>query len=165
MADLGEDWYDSEESTAAALVTELKRLRRRAQARWPVVLLAALLITGAVYRKFANKVPLHEAQVVLAFTEESLSTQNRRAIPVDQLREYVRSVLLPAKKLEAMIERRNLYPLRKQFGADFGVSQLREQTELELWNNSFTFYEAGNDRDGRRTPGIHLRKPGMSTEP
>lgn len=140
------DWYDSEESTGRAMARELQRIRMRFLARWWVVVGVAALLTGAVYKKLSSRVPMHEAQVVLALTEEALSTKERRAIPVDDLRQYVMTVLMPAKKLEAMIEKRNLFPLRKQLGTDFALSSLWEQTEISIWKNDFGFYEEGDER-------------------
>jgi hypothetical protein len=141
MADIGDDWFESEESMGRGMVSELQRIRRRTRARPVMVLLIAALITGAIYMKISRKKPLHEANVVLALTEESLSTENRKSIPVDQLRDYVVTVLLPAKELAAMIEKRNLYPLRKKQGLDFAIGSLFEQTEIAIWKNSFVNYD------------------------
>ncbi len=141
MADLGDEWFESEESTRRGMVAELQRIQRRTRARPVLVLVVAALITGGIYQRIASKKPMHEANVVLAMTEESLSTENRQSIPVDELRDYVMTVLLPAKKLEAMIVKRNLYPLRKVQGIDFAIQALYEQTEIAIWKNSFVNFD------------------------
>ena len=52
---LGDGWFESEEPTRTALVTEMQRIRRRTAVRpLPVILLAAV-ITAAVTYKIATK--------------------------------------------------------------------------------------------------------------
>lgn len=144
MADIGDDWYDSEQSMRHGMVAELQRIMRRTRARPILVLVVAALVTGAIYAKVVNKKPLHEAQVVLAMTEESLSVANHQSIPVNELRDYVMTVLLPSPRLGAMIERRDLYPLRKVQGMDFAIASLFEQTEIAIWKNSFVNFDAAD---------------------
>jgi capsular polysaccharide biosynthesis protein len=141
VAGIGDEWFESEGSTRRAMVSELQRIRRRTRTHWLRVVIATALISGAIYYKLSHKIVLHDAQVVLALTEESLSSEKHRSIPVDELREYVVSVLLPAKELEALIERRDLTPLRKTAGMDLAIQNLFEQTDIQIWKNSFVDFD------------------------
>ena len=133
-------WYESEESTRLGMIAELQRIVRRTRVRpIPVILMAALITSAIVYRVATKKV-LHEAEVVLSLQQGALATK-QTSIPVDQLREYVTSVLIPDGKLVELIERRNLYRLRKKLGNDFAVEQIREQLEVKIWKNSFLYYD------------------------
>jgi hypothetical protein len=139
---LGDGWYDSEEPTRTALVTELQRIRRRTAIRPIPVLVLAAVITGAVTYKIATKPRIYEADVVLALTEGQAET-SRRMIPFDQLKAYVSHVLMPDTKLIALIEKRNLHRLRKRFGNEYALTELREQVEVEIWRNTFLTWEEG----------------------
>jgi hypothetical protein len=134
------DWYEAEEPTRLGMVAELQRIKRRCIVRPIPVLLLATLITAAVTFKFAKKPRLFEARVVLAMVEGSLSSKSS-TIPFDTLKEYVAQVLLPDGKLLDVIEKHNLYPLRKKLGAQYAIDELRSQIEIEIWKNSFVFYD------------------------
>ncbi|CAN5911460.1 hypothetical protein BH11MYX3_BH11MYX3_43910 [soil metagenome] len=138
---LGDGWYDSEESTRAGLVIELQRIRRRFAVRPLPVLLLAALITGGITYKIMKKQPLVEAEVILALSEGQVGATGHAGIPADQLREYVNAVLLPDKQLAAMIEKRHMYSLRKTLGMQFAIGELREQIEINIWKNSFQYYD------------------------
>jgi capsular polysaccharide biosynthesis protein len=139
--DRNDDWYESEESTRRGMVQELQRVRRRMMVKpWPVLLLT-LLITGALTYKLATRKQRFDAEVVLALREGSLGTQQRVGMPVGELKEFVASVLLPDKKLEELIERRNLHRLRKRLGMNWAVGELRQQMEIEVWRNSYVYYD------------------------
>jgi len=113
-----------------------------------------LLITFAIVYKVATKKVLHEAEVVLSLQQGALSTK-QTSIPVDQLREYVLGVLIPDGKLVEVIEKRNLYRLRKKLGNDFAVEQLREQLEVKIWKNSFLYYDE-EDEDTLKSARIGI---------
>jgi hypothetical protein len=155
--DRNDDWYESEESTRRGMVLELQRIRRRTSVRpWPVLALA-LLITGALTYKLVTRKQQFQAEVVLALREGTLGTQDRTGMPLGELREYVISVLLPDKKLEELIERRNLHRLRKKLGTQWAVNELREQTEIEVWRNSYIYYDPENpNRDPSARIGISV---------
>ena len=138
-------WYESEESTRRGLVTELRRIALRTRARpWRVLALAALLTAGITY-KVATKERIYEADVVLALTESSLSSEHT-TIPYDQLRQYVETTLLPDRELEKLIETRNLHRLRRTLGMTYAITELREQLEIEIWKNSFVYYHSDESR-------------------
>ena len=134
-------WYESEERTRSGMIAEIQRIRRRLRARpLPVIVLAVLLTAGITYKVATRAQPV-EAEVVLALTEGSMSHEKHQGIPVDDLRQYVDGVLITDKKLGAVIERRNLYPLRKRLGMEYAVEQLRSQLAIEIWKNSFIYYD------------------------
>ena len=133
-------WFDSEARTRAGMVEELQRIKIRARARPLPILALALLITGVLIYKVATKPQLVEAEVVLLLTDGSLS-RRETPIPVEELKEYVSNVLLPDDKLLALIERKDLYRLRKTQGDQFALDGLREQVEIEVWKNSYVYYD------------------------
>lgn len=140
----GDAWYESEQSTRLGMIFELQRIRRRTLVRPLPVLALALLVTAGIVYKVATKKALLEAEVVLALTEGSLAGQYT-GIPVDQLRAYVTSVLLPDNKLIELIEKRDLYRLRKNLGPEFAIEQLRGSLDVQIWKNSFLYYDPGED--------------------
>ena len=150
----GEDWYGSEESTRRGMVVELQRIRRRARVRPLPVILLATVITGAIMYKIATKQTVLESDVVLALAEGVMST-GHTGIPVDQLREYVTSVLLPDKKLTELIEKRDLYRLRKKLGPEFAIEQLRGALEVQIWKNTLNLFDDEYDNT-RRSARIGL---------
>lgn len=154
LSQLGDDWYESEESTRAGFVTELQRVRRRFAARPLPVLLLAALITGALVYKIHKKHPIVESEVILALSEGQLGN-GHTGIPADQLRQYVMNVLLPDKQLLALIEKKNLSPLRKKLGDQFAIEELREQIEIDIWKNSFMYYD-DEDSEARKSARIGI---------
>src|SRR5882724_3277431 len=134
------DWYGSEESTRVAMVSELQRIKRRTRVRPLPVLLLAALITAGITQKLATRPVLLEASVTLALAEGALSSRYNN-IPVDQLRQYVTSVLLPDGKLTELIEKRDLYRLRKRLGPQFAIEQLRGNLTVQIWKNSFVLFD------------------------
>lgn len=140
MTPPGVDWYEAEQPTRRGLVTELQRIGRRIRVRpWPM-LLAAALITTVITRRVATKQPTLEAYVVLALTEGVFSSRHS-GVPVDQLRQYVNEVLLPNSELTQLIERRDLFRLRKIAGPQFAIDQLRDSLSVQIWKNTFVYFD------------------------
>jgi hypothetical protein len=136
------------------MVTELQRVRRRMGVRpLPVILLAALITAGITY-KIATKPRVYEADVVLALTEGTMST-SKRSIPFGELKGYVSEVLLPDAKLVELADKRNLHRLRKKFGDQYAVTELRDQIVIAVWKNSFMYYEEG-EANTRKSARIGL---------
>jgi hypothetical protein len=156
-----DDWYASEQRTRLGMITELQRIRRRTRVRPIPVLVLAVVITGAVAYKFISKKQVLEAEVVLALTEGSLANR-RGGLPADQLREYVSSVLIPDGKLLELIERRNMFPLRKRLGNQFAIDELREQIEVAIWKNSFVYYD---EEDARAQKSARIGLTVLDTDP
>lgn len=154
LRQLGDGWYESEESTRAGFVAELQRIRRRFAVRPLPVLLVAALVTGGLAYRIAKKQPLVEAEVILALSEGQLGGHGT-GVPADQLRAYVSAVLLPDKLLIDMIEKRNMYPLRKKLGAQFAIGELRDQMEINIWKNSFQYYD-DEDASAKKSARIGL---------
>jgi len=140
-----DEWYESEARTRDGMVQEVQRIRTRMRARPVPVLVLAALITGALTYKLATRPQQFEAEIVLALTEGSLSAKHN-GLPVDELRQFVYGVLIPDKKLAEMIERHNLYPLRKKAGMEYALEQLREQLDVQIWKNSFVYYDEDAER-------------------
>lgn len=148
----GEDWYASEQPTRTVMIAELQRIIRRVRVRpIPVILLAAFVTSLIMYR-LAHRKPIVQAEVVLALQEGQLS-RSRNNIPVTHLREYVSSVLLPDNKLIELIERRDLFRLRKRLGPQFAIEELRSVLDIQIWRNSFMYY-APEDQYSRQRARI-----------
>jgi hypothetical protein len=143
-------WYASEPSTRRLMIAELQRIKRRTLVRPLPVLLLAAIITGGIMFKIARKKPILEAEVVLALSEGSLTAERHdTGIPVDQLRAYVENQLMPKAKLAEIIERRDLYHLRKKLGMDFAIDELRGQMEIQIWKNTFLYDDEYGGRSAR----------------
>lgn len=150
---MGDEWYESEQPTRRGMAAELQRILRRTKVRpIPVILLAAL-VTGYITRKMATKPVILEAEVVMALSEGALAGRTS-AMPVDQLRGYVTQVLLPDKRLLELIEKYNLYPLRKKAGPEYALDGFRGQFSVQIWKNSFVNYD--EDDNARRSARIGL---------
>lgn len=154
ISELGDAWYESEQRTGAVMAAELQRLSRRARVRKVTVVLLATLVTAAVTYKVVTKERLLYAEVVLALTEGALAGP-RSGVPVDQLREYVSSVLLSDKNMLELVEARGLYPLRKRLGPQFALSELWDQTDVAIWKNSFIYYRE-EDAHARKSARIGI---------
>jgi hypothetical protein len=150
-----DDWYASEQSTRLGLIAELQRIQRRMKVRPLPVLALATIVTGFITFRVATKVETVTSEVVLALTEGALANGRKTGIPVDQLREYVSSVLLPDARLAEVIERRDLTRLRKKLGMQFAINDLRERLEIEIWRNSFVYFDV-DEYNARRSARIGL---------
>jgi capsular polysaccharide biosynthesis protein len=153
MSANGDQWYESEQPTRSGLVAELQRIRRRAQIRPIPVLLLAALVTVGIVRKIATRPVILEAEVVLALAEGSMASQ-RSGLPVDQLRAYVTQVLMPDKRLLQLVEKYNLFPLRKKAGPEYALEQMHDQFSVNIWKNSFAFYD--EDEAGAKSARIGI---------
>ena len=135
-----DEWYEAEERTRVGMVEELQRIRRRTRAHPIRVLVLAAAITSFIMYKLATRPQQFEAEIVLALTEGSLSAKHN-GLPVDQLRQFVDGVLIPDSKLKDLIERHDLYRLRKKMGMEYAIEQLRSQMDVQIWKNSFVYYD------------------------
>ncbi|HEU4726744.1 MAG TPA: hypothetical protein VFT22_02615 [Kofleriaceae bacterium] len=150
----GDQWFESEQPTRRGMIAELQRIRRRTRVRpVPVVLLGAL-VTAAIAYKIATRPVLVEAEVVLALSEGALAPRHT-GLPVDELRAYVTQVLLPDKQLLALVEKYDLYRLRKKLGPEFALEGLRSQFTVQIWRNSFVYFDL-EDEDAPRSARIGI---------
>lgn len=136
---LGDGWYESEEPTRLGMIAELQRIVRRTRIRPLPVILLGLLITAAVTYKVATKQRLYTADVVLAISEGSMTSNRDNGVPFDQLRDYVVSVLLPDAELIKLIEQRTPGRIEK-VGAQFALEQFRGRIVVQIWKNSFVYF-------------------------
>ena len=148
--DSDDEWYESEESTRSTMVAELQRIKRRTLVRPVPVLVLAAVMTSLITYKVATKKRIVEAEVVLALSEGQLAADRRDlGIPVDHLRDYVGTDLMPRAKLEGIVERRDLFRLRKKLGMDFAIDELRSNMEIAIWHNSFLVDDDQGTRSAR----------------
>lgn len=152
----GDQWYESEQPTRRGLVAEVQRIQRRTRVRPMPVLLLATVVTAAISYKVATRPVIVEAEVVLALVEGQLASHTN-GLPVDQLRAYVTQVLLPDNKLLGLVEKYDLYPLRKKAGPEFALDGLRGQFNVEIWKNSFMYYDADDNAQRSARIGISVR--------
>lgn len=154
MSTNGDQWYESEQPTRRGMVAELQRIARRTRIRpIPVILLAALVTVG-ITRKIATKPMVYEAEVVIALTEGSLASQ-KTGMPVDQLRAYVTGVLLPDKRLLQLVEKYDLFKLRKKQGSEYALENMHDMFSVAIWKNSFAYYDDEDD-NARRSARIGI---------
>ena len=154
LSQLGDGWYESERPTRSVLVYELQRIRRRIAARPLPVLLLAALLTAAVGYKVVTKERLLVAEVILAMTEGTM-TSDRSGLPADQLREYVTSVLMADKNMLQVVEKHDLTPLRAKLGPQFAIGELWDNVEVDIWKNSFVYFSA-DDENSRKSARISI---------
>jgi capsular polysaccharide biosynthesis protein len=125
------------------MIQEIQRIRRRTRVRPLPVILVAALLTGGIMFKLARKRQIFYSEVVLAMHEGTMmNAQKETGLPMEELKELVGSVLLPDAKLAELIEKRDLFRLRKKMGMPWAINELRESIELDVWHNSFVYYDA-----------------------
>jgi hypothetical protein len=135
------EWFSAERPIMSQVIADLRRLKYRAKALLlPILLLAALLTAGLVYRML-TKPQLHIARVVLALSEGEASQRNA-PLPMRDLRAYVTTVLMPAAEMIALCEERDLFPLRRKLGNEFALTELWDITEVEIFRNYFLFEQS-----------------------
>lgn len=140
------DWYESETPMRWLLVAELRRLKRRAQARWPLVLAIAALLTAAVVWKVARKPAMYRARVVLAITEGEMIS-GRDATPLGEVRDYIGSVLLSNAEILKLLEKERLFvSQRRTFGDDFAIASFRDMIGIGVWRNYFQYTYSYDER-------------------
>src|ERR1041384_1956069 len=154
MSSNGDQWYESEQPTRSGMVAEMQRIRRRTQVRPIPVILLAGVVTAVITYRVANKPVIVEAEVIMALQEGSLASQ-RTGIPVDQLRAYVTQVLLPEKRLLQLIEKYDLFRLRKKQGPQYALENMHDMFAVAIWKNSFAFY-SDDDDNARRSARIGI---------
>lgn len=147
------DWYESELPFHRVLATELQRLKRRARARWPLVVLAGLALTAAVVWKVSRKPPIYKAQIILAITEGELN-HGHVATPLHELRDYIGTVLLSTGAIIEMLDEREwLRDERELFGDELVVAEIRDFLGIGVWRNYFQYAWS---YDERRTARVAL---------
>jgi hypothetical protein len=119
------------------MIAELQRMRRRTLARPLLVLGLAAALTAAITYKIVTRKPTIEADLVLLLTEGQLSSRHGN-VPVDDLKEYVATVLLPNDKLAQLADKRHLNGLGRM---DETIAELRESLAIRIWKNTFVYYD------------------------
>ena len=148
--DTDDEWYESEPSTRKQMVGEVQRIKRRTAVRPVPVILLATLVTGALVYKLATKQRILEAEVVLMLSEGDMTGDRRETgLPVNELRVWVMNRLMPKARLAEVIERHDLFHLRKKLGIDYAIEELKSQMEIAIWKNSFTYQEDPGARSAR----------------
>jgi hypothetical protein len=121
------------------MVSELRRLRRRALAR-PILVgfLAVLATTGAVVRQALHK-QSYEASVSFrvverleAFPGKDVQPRTRR-----RLREYVYEAIFTRQRCRELVEKYDLYPAWTAIDVSRGVDLLRNTIDIKVSQNYF----------------------------
>jgi hypothetical protein len=144
------DWFDKEPRLASVLIAELWRLKRRAQARWPLVLAIGIALSAAVVWKAASKPAQYRARVVLAITEGA-NVSGRDATPLHELRDYIGNILLTNAEILKLIEKHGLMRTqRRTMGDDFAIASFRDNLGIGVWRNYFQYsYSYDEQRTAR----------------
>ena len=155
MPPYNDGWFDDEPHYRRALLTEMRRLARRAKAQWLLIAIITALMTAGMMYKITKKPAKNTAKIVLALVEGAYSSRNT-SMPVDQLHDYVVNVLLPAKRLTQLIEELDLYPLRKKQGPEYAISELSESADVDIYENYFLWeYDPSAPRTARIAISVH----------
>ena len=146
------DWIDTEEPLLRGAIVELQRMARRARTRWPLIVVIAAAITAAFVWKASKKRATYEASITLALTEGSMA-RRETFLPVLDLRNYVINVLMSGPKLMEVIEARNWYPSRTKLGTEYALSELMDQTDVQVSRNFFLYED---ETDAPRSARIDI---------
>src|SRR5262249_18461896 len=92
--------------------------------------------------------------VVIALTEGALASQ-KTGLPVDQLRAYVTGVLLPDNRLLQLVEKYDLFKLRKKQGSEYALENMHDMYSVAIWKNSFAYFDDEDD-NARRSARIGI---------
>jgi uncharacterized protein involved in exopolysaccharide biosynthesis len=157
------DWIDTEQSVVRGLGVELSRMVRRARRRWPLVLLATVLLTSGMTVFVAKKPAQFEARITLALMEGKMS-RRQTFLPAADLRNYVVTVLMSGPRLLEIIEQKNWYPLRIKKGFQYALSELLEQTDVQVERNYFLYEEDDTPRSARIEIEVTDSKPDRAYE-
>lgn len=124
-------------------------MKRRAKTQLRKIVALGIVIGTALSVFIATRPTQHTARLVLALSEGSAGQRNT-PLPASHLVDYVSTKLLPAAKLTALIESRNLFPLRHKLGPEFALGSLRDLIEINVYRNYFleSFHE-GASRSAR----------------
>jgi capsular polysaccharide biosynthesis protein len=155
LAELGDEWFESEQPYSTGCAIELRRIRRRTAARPFLVFFLAALATTAITYRVATKTPVLEAEIIIALSEEALASDRPNHLPAVELREYISSVLMSDHRLLAIIEKWNLHPLRRRLGPEYALTELRGQMEVAVWRNTFAYYDL-DDQNARKSARIGI---------
>lgn len=152
------DWFEAETPLYREFYTELDRLRRRAQPRWWLVVLVAVVMTGLLVRKIASKPQAHRARVIMVVAEGDPASSWQPA-PLDELRAYIANVLLSNERLLKLLDDKQLFQRRRlKFGDEYVVEELRDSFEISVWRNYFQYGYTSNDRRSARVSVAYTSK-------
>ena len=129
-------WFEAEPPTPGAMVVELQRLKRRARARLALVLLGASVLTALLVVKVARKPRSYAARIIMAVTEGTLAG-SQEPTAMQELRDYVWTVLLSNERLMPIIEANDLFPQRTVRGDEYALETLRGMYDIEVYHNFF----------------------------
>ena len=144
MATSAGDWLEDERDSHSA-VRELRRLKRRAKQRVIRTILVALAVAAAVVA-YKARAPRHFTSKVILRVSEGLAGDS--AMPEEGLKGYVESALLTQDVLLELIDDFDLYPLDRARGDQFALDSIRDDLEVEVFQN---FFAAGYDVGPRST--------------
>jgi hypothetical protein len=152
-------WFEAEQPMRSALVEELQRLKRRARARLPLVILIATALTGAFMYKRMKKVKGHQAKVVLAVTEGTLS-QRHQPMPLHEMKEYIVNVLMNDTEIVKIMEKHDLMPGPSE-QLEVAVEEFLAALEIEVVRNYFLL---DYSEDAPRSARIAIRYEDADSE-
>lgn len=152
------DWYEQEPSFLATLLAEVDRLRRRARTRKWLVILIGVVLTAALVRKVATKPQVHRARVILAISEGEANA-GWNPTPLDQLRDYIATVLLSNQRLITLLDERKMFVERRaKFGDEFVLSAFRDMFDIVVWRNYFQYAYSYDERRSARVAVVVTSK-------
>ncbi|MBK6849900.1 MAG: hypothetical protein IPG96_20960 [Proteobacteria bacterium] len=130
-------WLDQERGFRAAWF-ELRRLRRRAALRpWTILLLSLVAAGGAVVRQAMER-GRYQASLTFRVLEHTQGAHGEeRPVTKRRLRDYVRDGIFTRSRCRQLVQRLGLFPELQQLSVHRAVEALRNDLEIEVFQNYF----------------------------
>ena len=146
-------WLESEDAWYSPK-RELVRLKRRAQARWLVILMITAVLIAAVLKKASAPATSYTARVIIRVTETDLLS-DRTPLVGRGLADYLLDATLRTDGLLALLERNGLYDSKTDDDPTTAVTEFRDELRVAVYRNYFNI-DRGS-AEGARTARISIR--------
>ena len=161
QVEVRQSWLDQERLWERAAL-ELRRLKRRAMARFPTVLIVTLLLAGLTAYRKSGKPKFFEASIV--FLIEEIHGEDGRRVPPPpkpQLRQYIFDGVFTRENSLAVIQKFKLFPAKMVLDVNWAIQQFRDNVAVGVFQNEFLL--PGDDLD-ERTARISIGYTGRSVD-
>ena len=147
------DWLDAE-SEWFSPKRELTRLKRRAAARWPIVLGLALLLTAGALRRLSKPPSIFTARVMLRISESNL-LRDQSPLVGKGLADYLLEAALRSEDLAELLERNKMYAGARKIGHVYAAGLFRDELVVNVYRNYFAVERGFSE--GVRTARVSIR--------
>ncbi len=147
------DWLETERAWFSPK-RELKRLKRRAQARWLIVVCLTTILAGLGLKRLAKTPSSYEARIIMRITELDLLRDSSPVVG-RHLSEYLLDATLRTEGLAELLVRNGLYVDEVAANKSLAAKAFREELEVEVYRNYFAV--SRGYAGGARTARVSLR--------